>query len=92
MVQRICQLTHKVALLVLLERLSIAFTENVNLYHVTKFSLYLSFTVHYNYTKIGRFPPILSIRIVLAVFVCSFLILKISQLESHVAVCRKRDV
>ena len=26
---------------------------------------YLSFTVHYNYTKIGRFTPILSIKIVL---------------------------
>ena len=40
----------------------------MNLYRVTKFSIYLSFTVHYNYTKIGRFTPILSIRIVLRCF------------------------
>ena len=40
----------------------------MNLYRVTKFSIYLSFTVHYNYTKIGRFTPILSIRIVLLCF------------------------
>ena len=66
--------------------ISIAFTANVNLYHVTKFSIYLSFTV-YSYSKIGKFTPILSIRIVLkAVFICAFLILKLSQLESHV--CR----
>ena len=40
------------------ERLSITFTlqtANANLYHVTKFSLYLSFTVHYFYTKINSF-------------------------------------
>ena len=40
----------------------------MNLYRVTKFSIYLSFTLHYNYTKIGRFTPILSIRIVLRCF------------------------
>ena len=28
-----------------------------------EFSIYLSFTVHYNYTKIGRFMPILSIQL-----------------------------
>ena len=43
--------------------LRVALTANVNLYHVTKFPLYLSFTVHCNYTKIGRFTPIVSIRI-----------------------------
>ena len=60
-------------------------TANVNLYHVTKFSTLLSFTVHYNYTKICRFMLILSLKIVLSslIFICSFLILKISQLESH---------
>ena len=54
----------------ILEGLSIAFTANDkrDLYRVTKFSIYLSFTVHYNYTKIGRFTPILSIRIVLLCF------------------------
>ena len=35
---------------------------------MTKFSIYLSFNVHYNYTKIGKFKPILSIRIVLCCF------------------------
>ena len=35
---------------------------------MTKFSIYLSFAVRYNYTKIGSFPPILSIRIVLSCF------------------------
>ena len=38
----------------LLERLSIAFTANVNLYHLSKFSIHLSYTVHCNYTKIGK--------------------------------------
>ena len=33
-----------------LERLNITLTANVNLYHVTKFPLNLSFTVHYFYT------------------------------------------
>ena len=35
---------------------------------MTKFSIYLSFTVRYNYTKIGRFMPILSMTIVLSCF------------------------
>ena len=38
-----------------LERLSITFTSNANLYHVTKFPLYLSITVHYFYTEISSF-------------------------------------
>ena len=47
----------------------ITFTANVNFYHVTSFPFTLiSFTVHYNYSKIGRFTPILSIRIVLSCF------------------------
>ena len=36
-------------------------TANVNLYQVTKFSLYLSFTVYYNSKDIDRFTPVLSI-------------------------------
>ena len=40
----------------------------MNLYHVTKFPLYLSFTVHYSYKKVNRFTPILSIRIALTSF------------------------
>ena len=37
---------------------------------MTKFSIYLSFTVHYNlnYSEIGRFTAILSITIVLSCF------------------------
>ena len=66
-------------------------TANAKLYLVTKFPFIcrLLFII-YNCTKIGRFTPILSIRIFLiTVFVCSFLILKISQLKSHV--CRKHS-
>ena len=77
----------------LLERSSIAFTANVNLYHVTTFYIYLSFTAHYNYSKIGRFTPILSITIVLNCFdllisphFSFWKIEKVSQFESHV--CR----
>ena len=51
-----------------LERLSKVFTANLNLYHVTKFAIYLSFTVYYNYMKISRFTPILSMTIVLSCF------------------------
>ena len=34
-------------------------TANANLYHVTKFPLYLSFTVHYFYTYISSFTQFL---------------------------------
>ena len=47
-------------------------TANVILYHVTKFSPYLSFTVHYDWTKSGRDTPVLSIRIVLSCFYLLF--------------------
>ena len=40
----------------------------MNLYHVTKFSPYSSFTVYCFYTKISSFMPVLSIRIVLDCF------------------------
>ena len=43
-------------------------TANVNLYHVTKFIPYFSFTVYCFYTKIDRFMPVLSKRIVLDCF------------------------
>ena len=36
--------------MLLVERLRFTFTSNANLYHVTKFPLYLSFTVHYFYS------------------------------------------
>ena len=40
----------------------------MNLYHVTKFSPYFSFTVYCFYTKIRSFTPALSIRIALDCF------------------------
>ena len=43
-------------------------TANVNLYHVTKFPPYFSFTVYCFYTKISRFMLVLSTRIVLDCF------------------------
>ena len=45
--------------IIVIERFSIALTAN----HVTKFSIDLSFSVHYDYAKIGRFTPILSMKI-----------------------------
>ena len=55
--------------------------QNVNLYHVTKVSLKMSFTVHYNCTEISRFMPVLSIRIVsVSCFYLLISILRISHL------------
>ena len=48
-------------------------TANMNMYHVTKFSLYFSLTVHYFITNISSFPPVLSKRIVLdCIYLLSF--------------------
>ena len=45
----------------------------MNLYHVTKFSLYFSFTVHYIITNISTFTQVLSKRIVLdCIYLLSF--------------------
>ena len=63
-----------------------ALTTNVNLYHVTTFTLYLLLTAHYQYTEISCFTPVLSMKIALAAFVSSFSILRNSQLRSDV--CR----
>ena len=41
---------------------------NVNLHHVNKFPIFLSFTVHYNYTEIISFMSALSMRIALSRF------------------------
>ena len=57
-----------------------------NLFHVTKISIYLSFTVDYNCTKIGKFTQIISITIVLGCFCLLISYFENSQLESHV--CR----
>ena len=37
-------------------------TVNENLYQVTEFSLYASFTVHYFFSKVSSFTPVLSIK------------------------------
>ena len=62
-------------------------------YHLTKFSIFLSFTVHYIYTKIGRFTPILSTKIVLS---CLYLLIPLFEFFSACISrlpfqCRKRD-
>ena len=82
-----------------IERLNIAFvangkrqTANVNLYHVTKFSIYLWFTAYYNYTKIGRFTPIPSVRIVsFKILITHYSFWQFLNLNLTFAVCRKRD-
>ena len=55
-------------------------TANVNMYHVTKFSLYFSFTVHYIITNISSFTPVLSEKLFRTVFICSVSILRMFQL------------
>lgn len=62
-------------------------TAIVNMYHVTKVSLNLSFTVRFNFTEISRFTPVLYRRIVWAGFYMLIFYLRISQF----AVCLKRD-
>ena len=57
----------------------------MNVYHVTKFSLHLSFTVRYFYSKISCFTLFLSVRTVLSCFhLFFFSILRNSQLESDI--------
>ena len=51
-------------------------TANVNLHHVTKFSLNSCFTAHYFYPKISSSTLALSITIFWAVFNRSFSILR----------------
>ena len=60
---------------------------NANLYHVIKFPLYLSFTVHYFHKKISSFTRFFIHKNCFELFFsCSFSILRNSQLESDV--CR----
>ena len=68
------------------KRFRIAFTANVKLYHVTKFSLYLSFTVYYFYTGIICFMLCSSSRLILNNFFRLISNLRNYQLASHV--CR----
>ena len=56
----------------------------MNLYHVTKFFPYFSFTVYCFYTKISSFMPVLSVRIV----VDSFFLLIFYSEKFSTHVCR----
>ena len=65
------------------------FTSNANLYHVTKFPLYLSFTVHYFYTKISSFTHFFIHKNCFEPFLTAhFLFLEIFNLNLTFAVCR----
>ena len=64
----------------------IPFTADVKLYHRTKFSLYLSFTVYYFYTGISCFMLCSSSRLILDNFFLLIPNLRNYQLASHV--CR----
>ena len=57
---------------------------NLNLYHLTKFSLNLSFTVYFKYTEISRYTTVLSISI--------FLSLEILDANLMFAICRMRGL
>ena len=61
-------------------------TAKVNMYHVTKCSLSLCFTVHYFYPKISSFRLAWSIAIVLDCLSCSYSILRNSKLASDVSI------
>ena len=57
---------------------------NLNLYHLTKISLKLSFTVYFKYTEISRYTTVLSISI--------FLSLEILDVNVMFAICRMRGL
>ena len=57
---------------------------NLNLYHLTKFSLNLSFTVYLKYTEISRYTTVLSITI--------FFSLEILDVNLTFAICRMRGL
>ena len=69
------------------EKFTVTFTANdkstnLNLYHLTKFSLNLSFTVYFKYTEISRYTTVLSITI--------FLSLEILDVNLAFSICRMR--
>ena len=69
------------------EKFTVTFTANdkstnLNLYHLTKFSLNLSFTVYFKYTEISRYTTVLSITILLS--------LEILDVNLTFAICRMR--
>lgn len=57
---------------------------NVNLQHVTKFSLKLCPTAHFFYPKVSTFTLLFSIALLWTVFLSTFSILRNSELESDV--------
>ena len=57
---------------------------NLNLYHLTKFSLNLSFTVYFKYTEISRYTTVLSIT--------TFFRLEILDVNLTFAICRMRGL
>ena len=76
------------------KKLRIAFSANVKLHHVTKVSLYLSFTVYYFYTVISCFMLCSSCRLILDIFFSAHF--KFDKLPTFIsrlqfAVCPKRD-
>ena len=73
------------------KRFRIAFTATVKLYLVTKFSLYLSFTVYYFYTGISCFMLYSSSRLISNNFFLLISNLRNYHLASHVAVFPKGD-
>ena len=71
------------------EKFTVTFTANdqstnLNLYHLTKLSLNLSFTVYFKYTEISRYTTVLSIRIILS--------LEILDVNLTFAICRMRGL
>ena len=71
------------------EKFTVTFTANdqstnLNVYHLTKFSLNLSFTVYFKYTEISRYTTVLSIRIILS--------LEILDVNLTFAICRMRGL
>ena len=71
------------------EKFRVTFTANdkstnLNLYHLTKFSLNLSFTVYFKYTEISRYTTVLSIT--------TFFRLEILDVNLTFAICRMRGL
>ena len=64
----------------------------MSLYHMTKFSLYFSFTVGYFYEKDKSLTPVLFIRVVLEYFYLLYLLFwEILTLNLTFAICHKRE-
>ena len=63
-----------------------------NLYHVTKFPHYVSFTVHYFYTQISSFKQLFIHKNCFELFLSAhFLFCEILNLNLTFAICRIRE-